>query len=70
MYLVTILTVTVFVETKIVTKSRLHCTYLTSIPTFSAYFVGSGSEDKKGCVWDRHYQCIVAKLPHTGDFFQ
>jgi len=31
----------------------------------SAYFVGSGSEDKKGCVWDRHYQCIVAKLPHT-----
>jgi len=28
------------------------------------YFVGSGSEDKKGYVWDRHYRCIVAKLPH------
>jgi len=30
----------------------------------SAYFVASGSEDKKGYVWDRHYGCIVAKLPH------
>ena len=36
--------------------------------TFSEYFVGSGSEDKKGYVWDRHYRCIVAKLPHRGLF--
>ena len=31
----------------------------------SEFFVGSGSEDMKGCVWDRHYKCILAKLPHT-----
>ena len=31
----------------------------------SEYFVGSGSEDMKGCLWDRHYKCILAKLPHT-----
>ena len=27
-------------------------------------FVGSGSEDRFGYVWDRHYGCIVGKLAH------
>jgi len=26
--------------------------------------VGSGSEDKKGYIWDRHYLCNVARLAH------
>ena len=42
----------------------MHYKYLCT-DSILAHLVGSGSEDMKGCVWDRHYQCIVAKLPHS-----
>ncbi|CAK8675043.1 unnamed protein product [Clavelina lepadiformis] len=28
------------------------------------YYVASGSEDDRGCIWDRHYQACVASLHH------
>ena len=31
----------------------------------SQNLVGSGSEDKKGYIWDRYYQCNVSKLEHN-----
>lgn len=30
----------------------------------SKNLVGSGSEDKQGCLWDRHYEALVSHLPH------
>lgn len=47
-----------------------HIGYTSSDKAFYLYLsvspqlVASGSEDKKGYLWDRYYKCNVAKLPH------
>ena len=28
-------------------------------------FVASGSEDSHGCIWEKHYGVLLARLPHT-----
>lgn len=30
----------------------------------SELLIGSGSEDKKGYIWDRHFKCNIAQLSH------
>ena len=41
-------------------SERAFYLYLDSSPDF----VGSGSEDKYGYVWDRKYGSLLARLPH------
>ena len=47
-------------ENKISFSEKAFYLYLTA----SDSLVGSGSEDRKGYLWSKHYRCIVGTLQH------